>query len=797
MIWILIASSIDWTQFWGLLLAALGIVVAIFIFLYQNRIFRRAKVKKYYSVVWKKANRLTPRQVMHLRGSENTGFNPYYYHREEFNRAIQESIRNNQNVFVIGNPLAGKTRMVYQNLKNLNNAEVIIPLDVMISMEDFLIPRSFTPWRKKILLLDDLNKYIDNPNFTHLLQEFADKDILIIATCRSGPELKSVENKLEQYISSLFKNRLEIPEIDRGLAEKVAREVKTRLPETFDGNIGSIFLPLDTMIDRFKASPEQQKCIMRSIKRLYLAGITEEREAFLLENVKKVCVEKEGIDFREFEWSKHLGELKTNSLIAYESDSIEVEETYLDNVIDTEFDTLANLRQMYDIFQHEPDALFKIGNSASGIGEVDLRKADFNKLAIKAYLKTINYWTNDNNPESYAVTRNNLGNAYRTLAEVEDQVDNCKRAIESYQEALKVKTVERFPIQYAMTQNNLGAAYSTLAVVEDKVNNCKLAIESYQEALKVRTFERFPIQYAMTRNNLGNAYRTLAEVEDQVNNCKRAIESYQEALKVRTVECFPMDYAMTQNNLGDNYRILAEVERKADNCKLAIKACKEALKVYTFERFPIQYAATRNNLGNAYGMLAEVEDKVINCKRAIESYREAFKVHTFDHFPIQYADTRNNLGNAYGILAEVEDKITNYKLAIESYREALEVHTVDRFPMDYAITQNILGVAYSILAVDEDKAINCILAIESFQKALKVYTIERFPMDYAMTLYNLGFVFIILAEDGNKESNCREARKCFDESLVCYKKLNFANDVKNVEKALQMLDNICEGGQAG
>ena len=73
-------------------------------------------------------------------------------------------------------------------------------------------------------------------------------------------------------------------------------------------------------------------------------------------------------------------------------DDHRIEETYLDNVIEADYDALTNLRQMYDIFQDDPDTLFEIGYSASDIGDVDLRKADFEKLAIKAYTKILDFY---------------------------------------------------------------------------------------------------------------------------------------------------------------------------------------------------------------------------------------------------------------------------------------------------------------------------------------------------------------------------------------------------------------------
>jgi tetratricopeptide (TPR) repeat protein len=104
-------------------------------------------------------------------------------------------------------------------------------------------------------------------------------------------------------------------------------------------------------------------------------------------------------------------------------------------------------------------------------------------------------------------------------------------------------------MQYGMTQNNLGTAYRTLGEVEEKAENCKKAIKAYEEALKVYTLEDFPMDYGMTQNNLGNAYRTLGEVEEKAENCKKAKQSYEEALKIFTEKEFPEVYPQVLNNL--------------------------------------------------------------------------------------------------------------------------------------------------------------------------------------------------------------------------------------------------------
>ena len=56
-----------------------------------------------------------------------------------------------------------------------------------------------------------------------------------------------------------------------------------------------------------------------------------------------------------------------------------------------------------------------------------------------------------------------------------------------------------------MTQNNLGNAFSTLADVENKRENCKKAITAYQEALNVFNEEEFPELFPLISANLKRA----------------------------------------------------------------------------------------------------------------------------------------------------------------------------------------------------------------------------------------------------------------------------------------------------
>ena len=533
------------------IIGIMGLLLAILVPLTGYIYNRNRKLKSYFEVMWKKSSSLQPEEVLGLRGKPKHGFLEYYYQRENDN-IIRDRINSNKNVLVLGNPLAGKSRAVFQALRNLDKPlDVLIPRLVDINPESFQIPFHLKFWKRRVVFIDDIDKFTNVQNFNHLIQSILKENITIVATCRSGPEYATLSAKMEGHLSLIFEDPVEIAKISREEADEIPKTTGTEMPSEFDGNIGSIFIKLDAMRERFRGCDGIKKGILRSIRRLYYAGIYDEREVFSIERIKQVCEAVEEIDLKNHEWKTSFDNLKDLGFIGVTEGEkrLQAEEVYLQYVVGNGFNYIDNLKFMNDLFVEDPDALLNIGSRGYNLGLVDLEKNEYMHIAIEAYLQALKVITLDRFPIQYATTQNNLGNAYRTLAEVEDKSENCKRAIEAYLQALKVRTLDRFPIQYATTQNNLGAAYRTLAEVDDKSESCKRAIEACREALKVSTLDRFPMDYAMTQNNLGNAYSTLAEVEDKSENCKRAIEAYREALKVYTKEKFPEVHPIVERNL--------------------------------------------------------------------------------------------------------------------------------------------------------------------------------------------------------------------------------------------------------
>jgi tetratricopeptide (TPR) repeat protein len=755
--------------------------------IYRAIIGKFERRKHYYRVIWKKPSKIKPKDLDEFRGRTKHGFSKRYLNRPH-DKKIRKSIQGGRDVLVLGEPLAGKTRAVYEAIRSLDNSyDILIPRLVDIEFDNFFVPWRVTFWRKRIVIFDDINKFTEKRDFEHLLSRFSDDGIIVLATCRTGDEYKKFCNKTEGINFPIIRCQVQIPKMDKEEGKEAAKQLERELPATFNGTMGSILLDIGTMRNRYGACTPLQKGILRSLKRLYYAGLYRERQVFPLEWVKRTCLAREDIDLKEYDWQEIVHQIKAKGFLDLRNMSVQVDEVYLDDVIECQFSLLNDFIDMLSIFSNDPEALYLLGNRADDIAQASMERANLEKIAIAAFIKALETWKYETNPEDYAKTQHSLGIAYVTLAEMENTAENCRKAIAACREALKVHTLDHFPMQYAAANNNLGNAYQTLAVVEDTAENCRKAITACREALKVRTLDRFPIQYAATNNNLGIAYGVLAGVEDRAENCRKAIAACTEALKVYTLDRFPMQYATTNTNLGAAYQTLGGVEDRAENCRMAIVTYGEALKVHTLDPFPVQYATTNNNLSNAYRTLAEVEDKVENCKKAIAACREALKVRTLDRFPIQYATTNDNLGIAYGTLAEMEDTAENCKKAIAAYGEALKVHTLDHFPMQYATANNNLGIAYVTLSQVEDRTENCKKAIAACREALKVRTLDRFPMDYAMTKANLGIIYIQFAQTESQESDIEEARKAIIEALKGFEIGGLPSEAEEMKKILEKL----------
>ncbi len=161
-----------------------AIVALIIVELRRRRKEKIGALNEFYTFTGKSSS-LTPDVLF----EKMRRFNKYYYRRKE-DDLIDESLKNKENLLIIGPPLGGKSRAIYEALTNLNEPQgVIIPRCKDINPETFIFPEN-----TEIIFIDDLHKFMEKQNFEHLLNASLKNNVTVVATCRSAMEYKVVTN---------------------------------------------------------------------------------------------------------------------------------------------------------------------------------------------------------------------------------------------------------------------------------------------------------------------------------------------------------------------------------------------------------------------------------------------------------------------------------------------------------------------------------------------------------------------------------------------------------------------------
>jgi len=654
------------------------------------------KSKKYFDIVWKKSSSLGPKDLLGLRP-----YNSYYYLRGEDSK-VKNFIDEGESVLLVGSPLAGKTRTVFESLTNGGRVyDVIKPKSIEISPNSIHIPRHLKPWRPRVAFFDDIHEFAARQNFPYLLKAFRENNIPILATCRSGFEFERLDKAIDitQYFD---KNVVKVESIDDKTGKMIAVNNQIKWNEIkFNHTIGSIFMPLKAMEYRFNHElNEIEKRILRTVKKLHITGLYNEKSAFPIDWIKILsrCYD---LNMNEVEWNTNFVNLSKSGFIElkYKGEKIIeilVEEAYLDYIIKFEGEKLENSEIFYEVLSifksvNELKALIKIGGSASSIGLVKDRKV-YMTIALDAYAACLDLSNKDQNQTEYAMLLNSLGRTY----------------------------------------------YGRAITKEDSKPDLEKSVWCFNKALEIRTKKKYPLEYAQTQNYLGVAYGDLAKIENRKTNLEKTIKCYEETLSIKTMDKFPLDYAEVINNLGLAYLDLAEEENKKEYLGKTIKYCKESLLVRTKDKYPLLYASTINNLANAYNRIAEVsEDPKANLEQSIKYYLETLEIKTKEDYPIHYAISHNNLGVSYTELAKIDLKKEYLYKSIEHFRKSFLVRRKIEYPVDFAASVYNLAVAYMYLAKIENKEENCRKAEKCFAEALKIFKKDKYPVIYDMMMINI------------------------------------------------------------
>ena len=660
---------------------------------------KRKELYNYYSVIWKNSRKLKPKEILGERPCED------YYIKRNVDELLLKSLQSIQNILIIGQPLSGKTRAIYNAFRTSNKKYyVLIPRSV--PMPVFQIPTDYFFRKNKVIFIDDLQQYIEKQDNYHLLFRQAQlKNFPIIAACHTGKEFTKVKNKLTEQnlnIDIIFGSGVaEMEKISADTGKQVAEKLGMKWDSIkFNGTIGSIFMRLSEMERRFDTCDIIEKTILRVLRNLYFAGVYHDNGIIRNEWIKKAAAKHELLA-KEFEWAGWLKSLEEKEFLKVMPGSkIWAEDAYLEHVVKPEADApmLEIFQNAIDSFYDDPEVLQFIGESIYDYALDDPMFLEYMNLAINAFKKELDLLSGTEKISQLKKVKNSLGQAYWSLSQSLDTMENSKLAISYYNEVLELLSKNSDPYEYARIKMKIGDAYKFLSFVDGIRENCLNAVSSYNEALEIFTIESNPLDLALTYNNLGSAYGLLGESGDPVENCRRSLESYSEARKVRDKTGYPPNDSFTKFNTANTYMYLSGFEEKEKNLLEAIRLYNEYLNSDATRKSARNTGGTLNNMGYAYMLLSGAVNKKENLQKALEIFDKALQIRSKEQMPIDYSETMCNIGEAYKYLSEVENEEINLFKAKDALDEALKLGEIAKHPLTYSTLKFTLGSVILSLA---------------------------------------------------------------------------------------------------
>lgn len=579
---------------------------------------------KHFITVWTKPKKINP--VKHL----GLKYEPYFYDKLPEFTEILTNLEEQRSVLVIGEPLSGKTRSVYELLKQLKQKYAISIVRNVDQDIDPKIPRNFRRKRKELLVINDLQEFTRKAFFDQLLQKAKEENIVILGTCRSAIEWENTESilreKLQNRWKKVFDTKIELGKIDEELAKGIVTEIGMEWEnkkQGFSGTIGSLFLDLVEMKRRFTHElSTEARTILQELKKMHVCGIYMELQVFPIAWVKLTC-EKNWPTGTQTQWGKMwLAELERWEFISRNKDLILIQECYLEKVILLENEptdaTPPTIRheyyyelfiQLYETFKNKTQALYNLAITQTNftLSRRYLRESNV-RLSINMLDYLLENYLQDFSESEYFQIQANRAKILPVLAGYGD----TKHYLEQTEKAFKAILMhDRTGETYA----NLGSVYIILGQYKDAEQHLLKAIE-------------FEPQKAETYNNLGIVYQDLQDYE-------RSEKYYKKSLK-----CDP-SYSIAHYNLGNMYRKWNPTLYN----KKAIKSYQQAIK-----HNPEQV--------NAHEALGDMYQESQNYKEAEKSYKLLLK-----HNP-QHAKTYYDLSIVYGKQNRIKDAIKVLKEAV-------------------------------------------------------------------------------------------------------------------------------------
>ena len=268
-----------------------------------------------------------------------------------------------------------------------------------------------------------------------------------------------------------------------------------------------------------------------------------------------------------------------------------------------------------------------LGSVYLELGEYDSALGYF-KNGLKAY-KIL-----DNEPESVATLKENIGYIYKKKA-------NYKKALINYSDALRIRRQLGTPHDIASTLYEVGSLYKQLEQPRSAIDYITKSLEIHQ-----RLGNKIKVQSSL--NLLGIIYQESNLIAEALSFKKKALAVARDIKDYHAV-------AANLNNIGRVYHGWGEFDNAIDYYQQALTLIKEKLSDHELE------ILIHNNIGLVYSAWGDYDKAINHINLALKSNLK-FKANND-------ITLYNNLGDTYGRQERYDKAVASFKKAMSFLKE--------------------------------------------------------------------------------------------------------------------------------
>ncbi len=258
------------------------------------------------------------------------------------------------------------------------------------------------------------------------------------------------------------------------------------------------------------------------------------------------------------------------------------------------YETKGNLDRSRDTFQRVLDLDPKYAAAGIAIGQVEIRRRNFNE-ALKHLNPALSDAIQTGNEPARGAALHAMGVAYKRLSKSDD-------ALRNLEQALKIR-------QGLGDRRGSAATLSEIGQVQTALQQTDAAVASYNQSLKIR-------QEINDRRGVGNTLIELGTIHEQREEYTNALDLYRQSLQIQVDLGNEAYQGLCQYNIASIYFLQGRYDD-------ALTYFQQALQIREKSKVPTDVAETLQGLAETQTKLGQLDQALTNYLKALELRRSA------------------------------------------------------------------------------------------------------------------------------------------------------------------------------